>query len=298
MIEVSTADIFERIFLTVFPLVAIVTIGFFYARKRSVDMATANAANIDIFLPALLFSVLSAESFDFASYGYLALGAFLVVIGSGVVLAPVCSLLGFSRKTFLPPMMFSNSGNLGLPLMLLAFGKEALPAAVVLFIVENLLHFSVGMYMLNRNTNPLSILRMPMILATFAGLAWSHFQWPVYPAIRTAVDLLGEISIPLMLFALGVRMTSVNLTHWKIGLFGAILCPLSGLVVALITLQFLSLEPKQVAYLLVFSVLPPAVLNYMVSERFQQEPQQVAAIVLMGNMASLLVIPVVLWFVL
>lgn len=298
MLSPDTFSIIERIFLTVFPLVAIVAVGYWYAKKKSIDVASANAANIDIFIPALLFSVLSAESFDVTLYGSLALAAFFVVIGSGIILWPVSALLRVNKKTFLPPMMFNNSGNLGLPLAILAFGEQALPAAVVLFIVENLLHFTVGVYMLDRKTHPITLLKMPMIVATFAGLAWSYFQLPVYPALRTAIDMLGQIAIPLMLFALGVRMTGVNFTHWKIGAWGAVLCPLSGFVIALLVLLFIPLEKTQIGYLLLFSVLPPALLNYMVSERYQQEPQQVAAIVLMGNMASLVIIPIALWFIL
>ncbi len=294
----SSALLIERIFFTVFPLLAIASIGYFYAKNKSLDMSAANAANIDIFIPALLFSVLSAKSFEFLSYSYLALGAFFIVIGSGILLFPICRLLHVKPKTFLPPMMFNNSGNLGLPLVILAFGKEALPAGVVLFIVENLLHFTVGIYILNRKTNPLQLLKMPMIVATFAGLAWSYFQLPVYPPIRTAIDMLGQIAIPLMLFTLGVRMTEVDFSHWKISLWGALLCPLSGLLIALMVLQFIPLEPIHVSYLLLFSILPPALLNYMVAERFGQEPQQVAAIVLIGNMASLFTVPLTLFFIL
>jgi predicted permease len=294
----TTIIILERIFLTVFPLVAIVSVGYFYAKKRTIDMRSANAANIDIFIPALLFSVLSAESFDFLAYSYLAMGAAFVVLVSGLLLFPVCAVLGINKKTFLPPMMFNNSGNLGLPLVVLAFGEQALPAAVVLFIVENSLHFTVGAYILNRKTNPLELIKMPIIVATFLGLLWSYYSLPVSPAIRTTIDMLGQISIPLMLFALGVRMTGVNFTHWKISLLGAVLCPLSGLLSALLLLQFIALEPVQVSYLLLFSVLPPALLNYMIAERYQQSPEQVAAIVLIGNMASLLIVPVVLFFIL
>ncbi len=288
----------ERIFLTVFPLLLIVLMGYFFARKKSVNMASANAANIDIFIPLLLFSVLSAETFEFSSYGYLALGAFLIVIGSGLLLWPVCAFLKVDVKTFLPPMMFNNSGNLGLPLVLLAFGKEALPAGVVLFIVENFLHFTVGVYILNRRTNPFDVLKMPMILATFAGLAWGYFSLPVYPAVRTAIDMLGQIAIPLMLFTLGVRMTEVYFSHWKISLWGAALCPLSGFLIALLVLQFVPLHSAHVTYLLLFSILPPALLNYMVAERFNQEPHQVASIVLIGNMTSLFTVPLLLLFVL
>ncbi len=294
----NTLALLERIFLTVFPLVAIVSVGFFYARKRHTDMATANTINIDVFVPALIFSVLSAKSFDLPQFQMLAIGAAIVVLGSGLLLLPVCKLLKVSPKTFLPPMMFNNSGNLGLPLAVLAFGEQALPAAVVLFLVENLLHFTVGLYILDHKTNPINVLKMPMILATIAGLVWSTFDLHLPVAAATFIDMLGQISIPLMLFALGVRMTSVDLSHWKIGIWGAILCPLSGLLIALVLQPLLQLEPLHFTYLVLFGALPPAVLNYMVSERYQQEPHQVASIVLLGNISSLIVIPTTLFFIL
>lgn len=261
-------------------------------------MDTANAVNMDIFIPAFIFSVLSAENFALTQYTHLALGGLIVVLGSGLILWPLCRWLKFNPKTFLPPMMYNNSGNLGLPLALLAFGEAALPAAVVLFLVENTLHFTVGIYSLNRSANPVQILKMPIVIATIVGLLWSTMSWTSHPAIRTVVDMLGQISIPLMLFTLGIRMTDVTLTHWRISALGALLCPLSGLVVALGFIFLLPLPQEQQGYLLLFSVLPPAVLNYMVAERFKQQPEQVAAIVLIGNMSSLLIIPVALWFIL
>jgi predicted permease len=294
----TTLALLERIFGTVFPLVSIVLVGFLYAKRKHTDMSMANTINIDVFIPALLFSVLSAKSFDLMRFQELAIGAAVVVIGSGLLLWPVCRWLKISPKTFLPPMMFNNAGNLGLPLAVLAFGEEALAAAVVLFLVENTLHFTLGLYILDRKTNPIQVLRMPIIIASALGLIWSGYHLPLPTPIATFIDMLGQISIPLMLFALGVRMTSVDLTHWKVGLWGAILCPLSGLAIALAIEPFLKLDETQLAYLLLFSAMPPAVLNYMISERYQQEPHQVASIVLLGNIASLVVIPVVLYFIL
>lgn len=294
----TSSLLIERIFLTVFPLVAIVTVGFFYARRYKPDMGSANQVNIDVFIPALIFSVLSAESFDLIKYQNLAIAALCVVLGSGLVLYPFCKLLKVHPKTFLPPMMFSNSGNLGIPLIVLAFGEQALPAAVVLFLVENLLHFTVGIYILDHKTRLLNLLRMPMILATIFGLLWSAMDWPLHQALATFIEMLGQIAIPLMLFALGVRMLTVDFSNWKVGAQGALLCPISGVLIALLVQQFLSLDNVQFAYLVVFSTLPPALLNYMVAERYNQEPQQVASIVLIGNMASLLLIPIALAFVL
>ncbi|MFY0676225.1 MAG: AEC family transporter [Neptuniibacter sp.] len=288
----------ERIFLTVFPLVAIVTVGFLYARKFKPDMSVANQLNIDVFTPALIFAVLSAESFDLILYQDLAIGAAAIVLGSGLLLLPLCRLLSVHPKTFIPPMMFSNSGNLGIPLIILAFGEQALPAAVVLFLVENVLHFTVGIYILDHRTKLYNLLKMPMIVATVLGLIWSSFDLYLPKAAHTFIEMLGQIAIPLMLFSLGVRMLSVDFSNWKVGTLGAVLCPISGIAIALIVQQIMPLTETQFAYLVVFGALPPAVLNYMIAERYKQEPHQVASIVLLGNIGSLLFIPATLAFIL
>jgi hypothetical protein len=226
------------------------------------------------------------------------MGGAVVVLGSGLLAWPVARLFNFQVKTFVPPMMFSNSGNMGLPLALFAFGEQALPAAVVLFIVENLFHFSIGMKMMDATTSLLGLLRLPMLIATFAGLAVAVTPVQIPSVIAIPIEMLGQIAIPLMLFSLGVRLLSVDWSDWRIGVVGAVVCPLTGIVMALGINLVLSLPAEQFAMLLVFGALPPAVLNYMVSERFNQEPQRVASIVMLGNLASVIVIPITLAFVL
>ena len=287
-----------QVFEIVFPIFAIVLLGYLYARRHGPDMASANRLNLDIFTPALIFSVLSGEGFELSRYAELAGAALLVVLGSGVVAWPFARLLGYQSKMFLPPMMFNNSGNMGLPLALFAFGEQALPAAMILFLVENTLHFTVGNAMLTGHLNPLKLLRMPMLLATLAGIVVAVWQLRIPAPLHEAIDLLGQIAIPLMLFALGVRMTGVDLSDWRIGVAGALLCPLSGLLVAWLVTQSIALPGIQAEQLLVFAVLPPAVLNFMLAERYQIEPRKVASIVLLGNAASLLVLPAALFFLL
>ena len=287
-----------QVFEIVFPIFAIVLLGYLYARRHGPDMASANRLNLDIFTPALIFSVLSGEGFELSRYAELAGAALLVVLGSGVVAWPFARLLGYQSKMFLPPMMFNNSGNMGLPLALFAFGEQALPAAMILFLVENTLHFTVGNAMLTGHLNPLKLLRMPMLQATLAGIVVAVWQLRIPAPLHEAIDLLGQIAIPLMLFALGVRMTGVDLSDWRIGVAGALLCPLSGLLVAWLVTRFIALPGIQAEQLLVFAVLPPAVLNFMLAERYQIEPRKVASIVLLGNAASLLVLPAALFFLL
>jgi predicted permease len=261
-------------------------------------MTAANQLNMSVLLPALIFGVLSGKDFNIREYGPLALAALLVVLGSGLLAWPVARLAKVPAKTFVPPMMFTNSGNMGLPLMVFAFGESALPAAVVLFIVENGLHFTLGTWLMDRRAHWLDVLKQPIVIATLAGVAFAASDWGVPAPVSAAVSLLGQASIPLLLFSLGARLTSVDPREWKIGVLGALVCPLSGVLVVLAVLPFLDLTTVQHSLLIVFGALPPAVLNFLVAEQYRQEPGRVAAIVMIGNLGAFVTIPVALAFAL
>ena len=287
-----------QIFSIIFPILAIVLVGYFYGRRHAPDMAAANKLNIEIFVPALIFDVLSGKDFNLGEYQLLAVGGVAVIFGSGLLAWPIARLLNYQFKTFVPAMMFNNSGNMGLPLALFAFGEAALPAAVVLFIIENTLHFSVGIKMLDSRASLMGLLKSPLLIASLAGLAVAVMHIKIPAALAIPIEMIGQVSIPLMLFALGVRLIHIDWRAWRIGVAGAIFCPLSGILIALGMGALLSLDDSQYAMLVVFGALPPAVLNYMLAERFNQQPEQVASIVMMGNLASMAVIPAVLVFVL
>jgi predicted permease len=283
-----------RIVAIVFPVFAIVAAGYFYARRKQPDMAFANQLNMDVFVPALVFAALASKSFDLTAYWSLAVGALVVVLGSGLLTWPLAWLLKVDTRTFLPPMMFNNSGNMGLPLMLLAFGEQALPAAVVLFFVENLMHYSLGTWMLDHHTRLLNLWRVPVIAASLAGLAVSLLKIELWSPLYIAIKMLGDVSIPLLLFSLGVRLTSSSAKDGKLGLIGAAACPLAGMALAWVAAPLLGLQGEQRAMLLIFGALPPAVLNYIFAELYRQEPEKVASIVMIGNVAALLFVPLAL----
>lgn len=287
-----------RILSIVFPLFAIVGVGYAYGRRMRPDMGFANQLNMDVFVPALVFAALANKSFDVTAYQGLALGGLLLILGSGALAWGLARALSIAPKTLVPPVMFNNCGNLGLPLAVLAFGESALSPAVVLFMISNFLHFSLGVYMLDHHARLASLWRMPVMLATFGGLAVSLSQWEVWPPLMLGIRMLGDISIPLLLFALGVRLCDAELAGWRVGVLGAVVRPLAGLAIAAFLGWALGLEASQRAMLLVFGALPPAVLNYVFAERYRQEPEKVASIVLIGNVAALLFIPLALAVVL
>jgi len=287
-----------RIVSIVFPLFAVVLAGWLYGRLRRPDMRVANETNMDVFVPALVFATLAGKPFDLASHQALAASAALVVLGCGLAAWPLARLLRIEARTLVPPMMFNNAGNMGLPLAVLAFGDAALPAAVVLFLVENLLHFSLGVYLLDHRARLVDLWRMPVVVAALAGLGVSLSGLELWPPLLTAIRMLGEICVPLLLFSLGVRLTGASLATWRIGVAGAVLRPLLGMAVAWGAARVCGLDARQEAMLLVFGALPPAVLNYVFAERYGQEPEKVASIVMIGNVAALVFISLALALVL
>jgi len=291
-------DLLYRIVAVIFPIFSIVAVGYIYSRFYRPDMSTGNRINMDIFTPALIFDIMSASDFSLVNYVGLAGAGVLVILGSGLIAWPLARLFEFQWKTFVPPMMFTNSGNMGVPLVLLAFGEAALPAAIVLFALENFLHFTLGQQMINHRTSMLTLIKNPMVIATIGGIGFSIIGVSLSETARLPVHMLGQIAIPLMLFSLGARLTEIDFKDWKIGAVSALVCPLSGLLIAILILPLFSLPAEQVPVLILFSILPPAILNYMVAEKFNQQPQLVASIVLIGNLSSLVTIPIILWFIL
>jgi predicted permease len=288
----------ERIVGIVFPIYALVAVGYAYGRWKKPDVAFANQLNMDIFVPALVFAALASKSFDIAQHLPLLFGATAVVLGTGVLAWLVARILGVAGNTFVPPMMFKNSGNMGLPLAVLAFGEAALPAAVVLFFIENFLHYSLGTWMLDHRAKLSNLWRVPVIAAALAGLAVSLLHFPLWHPLWLGIKMLGDVSIPLLLFSLGVRLTDSRHADWKLSIVGAITSPLAGVLVALLMNLLLGLTGRDAAMLILFGALPPAVLNYIFAERYHQEPERVASIVLIGNSASLLIIPLTLAWIL
>lgn len=282
----------------VVPVFAVVLVGYLYALFRASDMAVANRLNVHLFVPALLFFVLS-EKLPAAS-GLLtpALGAGAVVVGSGLLVWPLAQAGGLPVRTVVPPMMFKNAGNLGLPLAALAFGDTGLAIAVVLFVVSMTLHFTLGVLLLRGRASLDELVRNPIVLATLVGL-WAHFGgWHAPALIRPGIEMMADVSIPLMLIALGVRLTDVDLSQWRVGAIGAVLCPVTGLAVAWAFIAASGLTGTEAGILWLFAALPPAVLNYILAEHYGRGPQEVASIVVIGNAAAVVTIPLALYCIL
>lgn len=295
---------FERILGIILPVFCIIAVGYAYARLRGdairSDMSGVNRVSTDVLGPLLVFTAMAAKDFDLVHNATLILAGVLIALGSGLLAWPIARVLGYDPRSFVPPMMYNNCGNMGLPLAALAFGSSGLSAAVALFMACNLVFFSVGIKILqigkpHAQAASWRLLLNPMMVAMIFGLAVALLHIDMPPALFQGLKMLGEASIPLMLFALGVRMRDVTLTSWHIGLAGAVVCPLSGIAMAWLLEQVLPLTAAQRGQMYLFAALPPAVFCFLMAEQYRQEPDKVASIVLLGNLAALVFVPLGLW---
>jgi predicted permease len=281
----------ERILGIILPVFSVIAVGYLWGRRVQPDMAVVNRLSMNVLSPALIFSALSSRSFDIRGDALLMVGAVGIVLGSGLLAWPVARALKQDARTFVPPMMFNNCGNMGLPLAVLAFGEKGFGPMVALFTISNLMHFTLGAWIIDHHARFGRLLRNPMVWSTVAGFAFALVQPPLPEWIAVTFKLVGDGLIPMMLLSLGVRLTSIRWNDAWLGAIGGAVCPLTGLVAALALAPLLDLTDMQRGLLVLFGALPPAVLNFMVAEQYRQEPGKVASIVLIGNVMAVLFIP-------
>lgn len=283
-----------RIIEVIVPVFFTVALGFVYARRHKPDMKTFNHVALDVCVPLLTYSALASSSFHLQEHSVLLLGGALTVLGAGLLALPLARLSGTQPRTLVPVVMFNNCGNMGLPLALLAFGSQNMGPAVALFAISSLLHFSLGARITSASARTRDLLLSPLMLATMLGFASAYTGLRPPEVVITSMRLLGDASLALMLFTLGTRLTALNLASVATGVLGAVARPLLGLAVALPLAWALDLQGVARSQLLLFAALPPAVLQFILAERFNQEPEKVAAMVLLGNALALVFVPIAL----
>ena len=287
-------ELVTRIADVIIPVFLIVAIGYVYARRKAPDMSVFNRIALDVLAPVLVYSALSSRDFHLASHVPLLIGGTVLILGSGLLAWPVAKLFGAQPRTLVPVAMFNNCGNMGLPLALLAFGPQNFGAAVALFSVSNLFHFSIGARITSASARTRDLLTSPLMIGTALGFASALTDIRPPDVLLSGLKLLGDALLPMMLFALGVRLTSLTRAGLALGLLGALARPLIGLAIGIPLARALGIEGAARGQLLLFAALPPAVMQFMLAERYHQEPDKVAAMIMLGNALAVVFVPLAL----
>jgi malate permease and related proteins len=284
----------DRITQVIIPVFLIVAVGWAYASRRRPDLTVFNRVVLDVMTPVLVYTALAGKEFRLAEHALLLTAGAFLILASGVLAWALARWTGTNARSLVPVVMFTNCGNMGLPLALLAFGPQGFGAAVGLFSLSNLLHFSLGARITSAHASTRELLLSPLMLASALGFASAVTGVRPPEVIFTGMKMLGEPMLPLMLFALGARLTQLRREDIPRGLLGALARPLVGLAIALPLCNLLGLQGMARGQLLLFAALPPAVMQFMLAERYGQEPQRVAAMILLGNALAVLFVPVAL----
>jgi len=287
-------ELLLRIAQVIVPVFLIVAVGFFYGRRTRPDLTAFNRIALDVLAPLLVYTALAGREFQLQDHLVLIAGGALLILGCGVAGWLLARLTRTDARTLVPVVMFNNCGNMGLPLALLAFGPQHFGAAVALFSVSNLIHFSIGARITSADARTRDLLFSPLMVATALGFASAASGLRPPTMVFDGMKLLGDAMLPLMLFALGVRLTALRRSDVSRGLLGAFARPLIGLALALPLAWALGLTDASRGQLILFAALPPAVLQFLLAERYRQEPERVAAMILLGNALAIVFIPVAL----
>lgn len=287
-------DLLWRIAQVIVPVFFIVAVGFAYGRRTRPDLTAFNRVVLDVLSPLLVYTALAGKEFRLQDHGALLAGGAILIPATGAAAWLLARATRTQARTLVPVVMFNNSGNMGLPLALLAFGPQHFGAAVALFSISNLFHFSLGARITSAHARTRDLLLSPLMIASLLGFASAATGVRPPDLLFTGMRLMGEAMLPLMLFALGVRLTLLRREDVPRGLLGAFARPVIGLALALPLAWALGLHGAAQGQLILFGALPPAVMQFLLAERYRQEPERVAAMILLGNALAVLFVPLAL----
>jgi len=208
---------------------------------------------------------------------------------------PLAKFSGANVQAFLPCAMFTNVGPIGIPLIALAYGPEGMATAVVLLVISNVLHFTLGAGVMSGKVDWRMVYANPLVWATVLGVASSQFQLTLPQWVETSCTMIGSLLVPMMLMSLGVRLASSQVADAWVGARSGVLILTIRLAAVLLALWLIPLQGLERGALILFACLPPAVFNYMLADKFQVEPNKVASTVIVGHLMSLAFLPLGIW---
>lgn len=292
-----------NLFLTVLEIVTPVfllgAIGFAWVRmgfEYQVEFVTRLAMTLAV--PCLIFTSLMRTEIDPSALATLSLAALaaygLVTLASYLMI----QITGLGHRTYLAPVIFGNTGNLGLPLALFAFGEVGLGYAVVVFAIMAILSFTFGVWLVSGGGSPIKAIKEPIVAATLLGAAFMWMGWETPKPLTNTLELIGQMAIPIMLITLGVAVARLKPGRmgravW-LSLAKVVICVGAAWGVGL----WLKLPPIPFAVLVMQVSTPVAVTSYMLAEKYGADSDAVAGLVVVSTVLAIITIPLTLAFLL
>jgi predicted permease len=288
---------FRQVGTAVAPVLLLALIGFAWRRGGwAYDTAFVTRLSMTVSIPCLIFMALVRSDVDPRLLRDTVLASTAAYVAVGLVVWGLVRLLDLDVPTYWAPLTFGNTGNIGLPVALFAFGQAGFDFAVVIFAVMAIISFTFGIWVVAGGGSPLNAIREPLVWATLLGVAFLVLGWSVPVWVGATLDLVGQMAIPLMLITLGVAIA--GLQPRALGrAFWLCVVKLAICVAAPLAVGLAFGLPRLPLGVLVLQVASPvAVTSYMLAAKYEARADEVAGLVVVSTLVSIPAIPLLLAF--
>jgi hypothetical protein len=241
--------------------------------------------------PCLVFSSLSQLTLPLEEFWRVAVASIVMLGAIAVAGLALLKVLKLSVRSYLPALAIGNTGNLGLPLSLFAFGERGLALAIAVYVTNSVFQFTLVPMLQSRVPFFRTLATTPVIYGAAAGLAVLATGVTIPLWLGRTAELLGDLMIPLMLLALGHTLGGLRAHNMKLafGLGAARL--ILAFVIAVAVSELMGLTGMAQGVLVLQGVMPAAVFTYLFAVRYERDPEDVAGIVLVSTLLAALLLP-------
>ncbi|MFO1037513.1 MAG: AEC family transporter [Geminicoccaceae bacterium] len=277
------------------PVFLIAALGYGWARADLPFSAPFTTTfMINVASPCLVFATLLRLRFEATELAQIATASVACLVTSALVAATILRASRLSLRIYLPSLIFPNSGNMGMPLCLFAFGDRGLGLAVVFFAIMAVVQFTLGPAIAAGKADWRQMVRTPLVLAVVLALLLQVLDIDLPRWAANTTKLLGDCAVPLMLFALGVALSQLRINGMGRVLSLSALRLGMGFAVGLGVAMVLGLEGTVKGVVILQSTMPVAVFNYLWAVTYDAAPEEVAGMVLGSTLMSFVTLPLLL----
>jgi len=277
------------------PVYLCAAVGFLWARLgRAFDTVLVTDLIMGVGAPCLVFSSLVSYEIQFAEAVEMIAATTVAIACMAGVSAIVLGVARIPLNTFLAPLTFGNTGNMGIPLCYFAFGEAGLSLAICVFAVTSVLHFTVGQAIWSGRAGWGDVVKTPLVWAVVLALIMMATGWGVSSWLTRTTSLLGSFTVPLMQLTLGVSLARLGVVRPGRSLALALVKLFVGISVGLGVAGLFDLEGVAAGVLILSCAMPAAVFNYMFAVRYERSPGDVASLVVVSTLLAALAVPVLM----
>ena len=294
-------DLLIKLVEVLFPVFVTIGIGYWYGKKDpkfDTKFITTFAGNFG--LPAIIFYSLTTTNIDIELFFRFAYYITLYVFIFSIIGLLILKVLNKDIYRLLPPLILPNTGNMGMPICLFAYGKIGLAIATAITAIILVFHFSINILLASKKFSLKPLLKCTPVYALLVSLIFVYFEIPSPKFLENTTFLIGYSTIFLVLMSLGVALSKLKVFSFKETFIYSITRVIIGPVVGLIFVNFFNLSGVEAGVMFIQASMPSAVLTFLVSEIYSPKKitSSIASTVALSTFLSLFTLIIVVFIAL